>query len=306
MYRTSSLQLLKVLATIALIIGVACSASAPLQKPVIVPDWHRVAKALGKEGTVQGDVYRVSFPRSDLSVTVNGLRIRPALALGSWIAMRGSADGVMMMGDLVLTEDEVPNVINTLQAAGVEQTALHNHVLHESPRTMYLHIGGHGDPVTLATAVRTALATTATPVGAATSIPDAPDLPTDALDAAIGVRGRANGGVYQFSIPRRETIREHGMVVPASMGMATVLNFQPTGDGRAAITGDFVLVGTEVNPVIRELSGNGIEITALHSHMLDESPRLFFMHFWAHDDAQKLARGLGAALARTNSERTAQ
>jgi hypothetical protein len=265
-------------------------------------DWSAVDQALGRKGAVQpGDVMKYSFPRSDLQVTANGVQIRPALALGSWVAFKNVGGGhAMMMGDLVLTEDEVAPVMRALQQGGVEQTALHNHVLGESPRVMYMHVAGHGDPVKLAQAVRTALGQSKTPMeppppaAAAATI----DLDTAAVASALGVSGKVNGGVYQVSVPRRETVRENGRVVPPAMGVATAINFQPTGGGNAAITGDFVMVASEVNPVIRALQENGIEVTALHSHMLTETPRLFFMHFWANDDPTKLARGLRAALDR--------
>ena len=210
----------------------------------------------------------------------------------------------MVMGDLVLTEDEVTPVMTKLQEGGVEQTALHNHVLHESPRVMYMHLGAHGDAVKIAKAIHDALALSKTPMTAAASAPanGAQDLGLDTkqLDQLMGQSGKVNGGVYQFSVPRAETITDGGMEVPPSMGLATAINFQPTGGGKAAITGDFVMTAGEVNPVIRALRENGIEVTALHSHMLTESPRLFFMHFWADDDAQKLARGLRAALDKMN------
>lgn len=267
----------------------------------VSPDWSAVAEAIGKPGAVQGQVYRISFPRSDLTITVDGVRVRPALALGSWVAMKPASGGVVAMGDLVLTEDEVPEVINRLQAGGIEQTALHNHLLHESPRTLYLHISGHGDAVALARMIHRALEATKTPLAAAPAAAnESIDLPTADLDTAIGAKGKPNGGVYQFSVPRRETIRAHDVILPPPMGVATAINFQPTGNGRAVATGDFVLLGAEVNPVIRELTRGGIQITALHSHMLDESPRLFFMHFWGNDDARKLAAALGAALKKTN------
>jgi Domain of Unknown Function (DUF1259) len=202
----------------------------------------------------------------------------------------------------VLTEDELTPVLTALQQGGIEQTAVHNHLQGESPRVMYMHIGGHGDPVQLAQTIRGALALSATPM-ATPPASAAPDLGIDAqqIEATLGYRGTQAGRVYQFSIPRAEPITEHGMDVPPAMGTGTAINFQPTGDGKVAITGDFVLLGSEVNPVIRTLRENGIEITALHSHMLDEQPRLFFMHFWANDDALKLAQGLRAALEQTNS-----
>lgn len=264
------------------------------------PDWSAVGRALGKEGAVQpGGVYRVGLPRTDLKVTLDEVPIRPALALGSWLAFQDMGDHTMVMGDLVLTHEEVNPVMKVLVENGLEITALHNHLLRSAPATMYMHVGGHGDPVKLATALRKAIAQSKTPMGAASAgAPPAPSpaLDTAALDRTLGYKGKANGGIYQFSIPRAEPVREAGAVVPEAMGSATVINFQPTGDGRAAITGDFVLTAEEVNPVIRALRANGIEVTALHNHMLDDEPRLFFMHFWANDDALKLARGLRIAL----------
>ena len=269
------------------------------------PSWAAVENALGRRGAPQpGDVMRFSFPRRDLHVSVDGVEIRPALALGSWAAFKRIGGGhTMVMGDLVLLESEVNEVISELQKGGVEQTALHNHVLMESPSTMYLHISGHGDDQKIASAIRAALARTATPMDTVAGPPPAIDLDTVAIARILGHVGRANGGVYGVNVPRAEKIRDGKREVPASMGLATVINFQPTGDGRAAITGDFVMTAGEVNSVIRALRASDIRITALHSHMLTESPRLFFMHFWANDDALKLARGLRAALDETHSRR---
>jgi hypothetical protein len=168
-----------------------------------------------------------------------------------------------------------------------------------------MHVAGHGDPVKLATAIRAGLSASKTPgvVSPPTAPPPAIDLDTAQLDQIIGVKGQANGGVYQFNVPRRDEVKMDGMAMtpPAPMGVATGINFQPTGNGKAAITGDFVMTNEEINPVIKALRANGIEVTALHSHMLDEQPRLFFMHFWANDDAIKLAKGLRAALDKTAS-----
>jgi hypothetical protein len=269
-------------------------------------DWKAVGQAMGKEGEMQpGDVYKVSLPRSDLQVTVSGVQLKPAFALGSWVAFKKSGNMTMVMGDLVLTEDEVTPVMTKLQEGGVEQTALHNHVLRESPRVMYMHIGAMGDAVKIARAIHDALALSKTPFTAASGASQSQELGIDTkqLDQIMGQSGKANGGVYQFGIPRAERIMDNGMEVPPAMGLATAINFQPTGEGKAAITGDFVLIASEVNPVIRALRDNGIEVTALHSHMLDENPRLFFMHFWANDAAIKLARGLRAALDKTNSQK---
>jgi hypothetical protein len=187
-----------------------------------------------------------------------------------------------------------------MMAAGIEITAVHNHLLRASPATFYMHVAGHGDPVKVASAIHDALAESKTPltVAPSSSPPPPVDLDTAQLDAAMGVKGKANGGVLQYTIGRRDPITEHGapLTPVGAMGVATGVNFQPTGGGKAAITGDFVLTAEEVNPVISALRAGGIEVTALHSHMLDEQPRLFFMHFWANDDAIKLAKGVRAAL----------
>ena len=265
-------------------------------------DWKDVEQALGRAGSVQpGDVYKVSFPRSDLAVVADGVTVKPALALGSWIAFRESNRHAMAMGDLVLLESEVNPVIDILQGGGIEQSALHNHLIGETPHVMYVHFSGHGNAAKLAATLHAALAVTKTPMGppaAPASPAPALDLPTTDLDRILGYAGKANGGVDQFSVPRAETITEHGDDVPPSMGTATAINFQPTGGGRAAISGDFVMTAAEVNPVIRALRAGGIRVTALHSHMLDETSRLFFMHFWANDDAAKLATALRSALDR--------
>ena len=270
-------------------------------------DWTPVGAAIGKPGTLQPDgVYKIGLPRTDLHVKVGAVELKPTLALGAWIAFRKMATGTSVMGDLVLTEDEVTPVMAKLQDGGIEITALHNHVLNETPRIMYMHINGHGDALTLAQAIHTALALSKTPFSSAPpkQAPEQSDLDTKQLDQIIGRAGKLNGGVYQFAIPRAEKIYEGEMTgadpIPSSMGLATAINFQPTSGGRAAITGDFVLTAGEVNPVIAALRANGIAVTALHSHMLNDSPHLFFMHFWANDDAVRLARGLRSALDRTN------
>ena len=271
------------------------------------PNWAPVEEALGRKGALQpGDVIKFSFPRSDLAVTIGGVAVKPALALGSWVAFKTVApEQAMAMGDLVLTDGEVDAVMRTLQAGGVQQTALHNHVLSETPHVMYMHISAHGDAAKIAGAIHDALAQSKTPLGPAPSAaaPPAADLDTTGIAKALGVAGKLNGVVYQVSIPRSERITEMGHEVPPSMGVATAINFQPTGGGKAAITGDFVLLGAEVNPVIRALRDHGISVTALHSHLIDEEPRLYFMHFWANDNAVTLAKGLRAALDQTKSKK---
>jgi Domain of Unknown Function (DUF1259) len=268
-------------------------------------DWQQVDATLGRKPAVSGDVHRYGFPRSDLSVTLDGVTIKPALALGGWVAFKPVHGGAMIMGDLVLLETEINPVMAKLIEGGLQITAVHNHLLRANPPTFYMHVGGHGDPAKMAGVIREALSVSKTPlsVSTAASPPPAVDLNTAQLDQTIGAKGQSNSGVYQFGVPRRDPVIENEMpIAPAGpMGLATAINFQPTGDGTAAVTGDFVLAGKEVNPVIRALRSNGIEVTAVHSHMLDEQPRLFFLHFWANDDAAKLARGLRAALDETAS-----
>lgn len=280
---------------LALILAGQCLAQNP-------NSWKAIESQLGRSGSIQpGDVYKFGLPRTDLHVRVGDVEIKPALALGGWLAFKQTEHGTMVMGDLVLTEDEVAPVTAKLQAAGLEQTAIHNHVLGETPRVVYMHVGGHGDASQLAKGLHDALAATKLPPATPAKSSDLVGLDQKQIEQALGRQGKVNGGVLQFSVPRAEKITDDGMEVPPSMGTATALNFQPTTGGRAAITGDFVLIASEVNPVIRVLSGNQIAVTALHSHMLNESPRLFFMHFWANADGVKLAKTLHDAIEKTNS-----
>src|SRR5438067_10691492 len=302
------MQLHRCLSSIVVILTLASGVSACAQQSAN-SEWKPVEDALGRKGSPQpGEVYKFSMPRSDMKVTVAGTPIKAGLALGSWLAFKRMGDDAVVMGDLVLTESEVEPVMAKLQQEGVEQTAVHNHLLNETPRVLYMHVAGHGDPMKLATALKDALALTKTPLGSPARTGQQPSLGFDTaqVDKALGYQGKNNNGIYQFSVPRAEKITDMGTEVPPSMGTATATNFQATGSGKAAITGDFVLLGTEVNPVIRALRDNGIQVTAVHSHMLTEEPRLFFMHFWANDDAAKLAKGLRAAIDKTNSAKPKQ
>jgi|SRR5215471_196595 len=274
--------------------------------------WKAVDDAMGRAGQDQPDgAHKYSMPRSDMKVTVDGVGIKAGLALGSWADFQKMGDQAVVMGDLVLAENEVGPVMQELGDSGIEITALHNHLIRESPPVMYMHIHGHGDAAHLATAIHGALALTKTPSAAPPATAPQPEnaylqIDQKQIDSILGRSGKDNNGIFQFSISRAEKITDSGMAVPNSMGVATSLNFQPTGGGKAAITGDFVLTAKEVNPVIKSLRQNGIAVTALHSHMLEEQPRLFFMHFWANDDATKLAKGLRAALDQTNSAKEKQ
>ena len=297
-------SLLSIATSLCLLLSSLCFAQAGGTAPASA-DWKAVESAMGRSGQPQpGDVMKFAMPRKDLHVTLGGVTIKPALALGSWAAFKQSTEGAMVMGDLVLTEDEVQPVMAKLQEGGIQEAAIHNHLIGESPRVMYMHIASHGDAVQMAKAIDEALALTKTPPPDATPAASA-DLGFDQkqVEQVLGHAGKVNGGVLQVGVPRAESISDLGMNVPPSMGVATALNFQPTESGRAAITGDFVLLASEVNPVLRALRQNGMAVTALHSHMLSEQPRLFFMHFWANDDALRLAKGLRAALDKTNSSK---
>jgi hypothetical protein len=293
------------------ILAVAMLGTALAYPASSAPDaqWAATAKALGKSGTeMPGGVYRVGIPRTDLQVALDGVTLKPTFALGSWVAFAPMGHDAMVMGDLVLTEDEIAPVMKKLKDEGIEITALHNHLLRVRPATFYMHIHGHGQPEALAQFIHDALALSKTPLGDAAAAPPAQqssqpqiDLDMAMIDRTFGApHGQIAGGVYQITIPRAETIKDGGMTVPPPMGTAEAINFQPMGGGKAVITGDFVLIAKEVTPVQRALLDNGIEVTALHSHMVGEQPRLYFMHFWANDDSAKLAKGLRAALDKLN------
>ncbi|MBW8708739.1 MAG: DUF1259 domain-containing protein [Alphaproteobacteria bacterium] len=268
--------------------------------PAQAADWSAVAQALGKSGTeMPGNVYRVGLPRSDLHVVREGIEIKPSFALGSWVAFAPMGNQAMVMGDLVLTEDEVEPVMKAVLDGGLQVTALHNHIFKAAPATFYMHIGGMGEATAIARTIHGALALSKTPFTAppAPATPPPIDLDTAAIDAALGAKGMIAGGVYQVGVPRAQPAKAMGLEVSGPLGGAESINFQPLGGGRAAITGDFILVAREVSPVIKALRSNGIDVTAIHNHMLDDNPRMFFVHFWAQDTLPKLLTGLKAALA---------
>lgn len=268
-------------------------------------DTAKIDEALGRPGQKSGDVYRVAFPRTDLHVTAGGIAIRPGLALGSWAAFSGSEEHASVMGDLVLLPEELNPVIVKLRAAGFEITAVHNHLLDETPRVLYAHYHGHGDAAQLAGSLRSALAESKTPLGApAAAPPGAAEAPAfeKTIEDTLGAKGRWAGGVLSFGIPRAETITDGGMTLTTPQGVAESINFQEAGPDKVATTGDFVMTSEEVNPVISALEEHHIQITALHSHMLTEQPRLFFMHFWAVGSAESVAQGIKAALDRIHTK----
>src|SRR5262247_785319 len=291
------------------VFGLVAIAGMPTATRAAGPDWKAVEQALGKAGQLQdGDVFRVGMPRTDLNVTVKGVPVKAGFALGSYAAFKQMGDHAMVMGDLVLLDQEVPAVMSALFSGGLEVTAVHNHVHDVSPHVLYMHYSGHGDATQLAKALHQALAASGTPLGTTASTPApavaGPTLDTKQIEQLLGRQVRdAGSGVYQVSVPRAETITEMGLPLLPGMGVVTALNFQALPDGKAAITGDFVLIDKEVNPVARALRQHGIDVTAIHNHALQDTPRLFYMHFWATDDATKLAQGLKAALDQTNSKK---
>jgi hypothetical protein len=280
-------------------------AAAALASP---PDtgWEAVDKVLGSTGKdLPGDVHRFGWPRADLHVTVGGVPVEPGLALGAWAAFKktGTGDEAFTMGDLVLLESELEPVLAELESGKFEIFAIHNHLSGETPHVVYVHFHGHGDPAALAKTLKAALAKTKTPApGKAPAKPSpAQEKTFEKLQDALGHKGTMAGTVLQVGVARAELIQDGGMEVPPSMGMSTAMNFQTVGD-RVATTGDFVLIADEVNPVLRELRAHGIQATALHSHMLRETPRLFFMHFWGVGTPEKIGEGLKAALSKVSTK----
>jgi hypothetical protein len=258
-------------------------------------------KAFGRKGAVTGNVYRVTFPRSDLKISVGDFPVAPGLGLTSWVALHRMGSESMMMGDLCMLDAEEPAVVAKLVELGLSVTAIHNHLLGEKPAIKFLHFSGSGEAVTLAGKIKQVFAVTGTPMGApAAAAAGAPDW--SAVEAVLGTKGKKNGKVMAYSFPRNEKLMESGMEMPAPMGMATGINWQMEG-GRAATTGDFVLLADEVNRVVRALETHGITVTAIHNHMLYDQPRLFMLHFWGVGDPGKLAAGLKAALEQTNSKK---
>jgi hypothetical protein len=256
----------------------------------------------GKKGSVQGNIYKISYPRSDLKVKVGDFSVAPGLALGSWVGILKMENESMMMGDLVLLDSEVPKVITKLVEENLDITAIHNHLINETPNIKYIHFHGSGNAVQLAEKIKAVLAVTATPLTPPAVQAKTKNIDWSKVTAILGTTGKQNGMLLQYSFPRNEKLTERGMEMPPSMGMATAINFQMDGN-RAAITGDFVLLPDEVNPVVKALTANGIMPTAIHSHMLHDEPRLFMMHFWAVGELEKLATGLKAALDKTNSKK---
>jgi Domain of Unknown Function (DUF1259) len=263
------------------------------------PGWADVDKTFGRPGTVQNDLYKVTFPRSDLNVKVGNVKVQPGVALTSWIAMRPAGTDVVADGDLVLTSDELNPVMSALQEHGLEITALHNHLIGEEPQVYYMHFYGKGPRQTLAAGLKAALDNSKTPIAVTPPATPVKSWDTAAVEKLLGAKGRLSGAVLGFAFPRSHPISMHQQTMTPAMGMATAMNFQPLDESGVAASGDFVLRENEVNPVLAALRKNGILVTAVHNHMLDDEPRMVFVHFWGTGQAETVARGLREALDKT-------
>lgn len=260
-------------------------------------DTGAIEREIGKAGEMKGEVYKISLPRTDLTVIIDGVKIEPRVALGSWMAFKSTPAGTVAHGDLVLTEEEAYPVLAELEAQGLRITGLHNHLLRESPRLVFLHFWGTGDETTLARGLKRALSHTKTPIMPAKEAARDEAFPeAESIQNVLGQKGQVKKGILEVSLPRPEKIVTTGVEVPPPMGMATSIKFQPAGDGTVAVTGDFVLTGDEVNRVAKALAEHGIQVTALHNHLVHETPGLYFMHFWAKDTPEKVAKGIKAGI----------
>jgi len=272
--------------------------------------YQQVLDTLGKTGDFKEDVLKVNIPRNDVSVTVANVKTPTPFGFGGWVAMTKGTGMDVMMGDLVLTQDEVNPVMSALLDNGLEATALHNHFFWDEPRMFYLHVHGHGSPAELARKVKPALdligkgARPALPVAA----PGGPAL-TPAIDTAkiaqiAGHQGETNGAVYKITVGRDDLkLMEMGAPITSRMGLNTWAAFIGTNDN-AAIAGDVAMLATEVTPVLKVLRKNGIDVVAIHHHMTDTQPAIYFLHYWATGPADKLAIGFRAALDQLATQRT--
>jgi len=261
-------------------------------------DTAAITDVLGRNGQMlSGDVYKVGFPRTDLKVSVGGVVLKPGLALGSYAVFKQYPNGTLVMGDLVLLSNEVEPVMKALEENGIQITALHNHLLEANPRIWYMHYMGLGEARKLAVIIGRALAYSKTPLGPTTAAAAAPSPWFETpVEQALGHQGKVAGGVLSISVPRAVDETSGGMTTPAAMGTAEAMNFQDAGNGKVATTGDFSLTADEVAPALRALRDHDIDVEALHSHMLDDNPRLFYVHWWAVGDPGTIATGLKAAL----------
>jgi hypothetical protein len=270
-------------------------------------NWTEIERVFGRKGSAKDDVFKITFPRYDIKLKIGDFMVEPEIAMTSWIGFikpgkdaMGMDRNTMVMGDIVVLDQETGPVMAKFVALGLNVTAVHNHLVGEFPAIKYVHFSGMGDAVKLAESLKSILEVTSTPLNAPPiqDIKDKPDW--SRVMAIIGNSGHQNGKFLQYGFPRKDKLTDNGIDLSPYAGMSTGINFQMDGN-RAGVTGDFVLLADEVNPVVKALTENGITVTAIHNHMLYDNPRLFMLHFWGVNDPEKLAKGLKAALDKTNS-----
>ncbi|MER7988107.1 DUF1259 domain-containing protein [Streptomyces noursei] len=289
--------------------------AAPATEPVeraqklIEPDhttrqhWKAVANILGGPGDLKRKVmYHTGFPRRDLRLVSHHVHVKPSLALGSHVSfVRYSDRSTLLMGDVVVTEGELQDFVDALQKHRIGVTALHKHLLAQRPDVWWLHVHGHGhDALAMARGIRAAFDETSTPHPKASDQSKPDDLDTGAIDDALGAKGSGDDGIYKCIFVRKEKIVDGHMVLPPGLGSTSAFNFQPLGNGRAALSADCCMVADEVQHVLRLLRTAGVQLVELHNHGLRDKPRLFFVHFWAVGDAVRLARALRPVVRATN------
>lgn len=259
--------------------------------------WDSVGRILQATAAMSSGYVRYGFPRTDLHVTIGELTVPAPLALGAWAGFSGTGDSALVMGDLVLTTAELPLVLEALDRERIDITAVHNHLVGETPTVTYVHFHGVGAATDLARRLDKALRLTGTPRPVPPASPAAVAIDSALVFSTLGVRGRANGAVAQVGpVLVRDTVRRHGVPLPAALAYASPINVAQVGPGRFVATGDFALLAGQVGPVTHALSTHGITTTALHSHLIDESPTLYYLHFWADGSPAAVLGGLRAAL----------
>jgi hypothetical protein len=266
-----------------------------------------IEKITGIKGKSSNGEYKITIPQNDLNVEVDGFKIIPPMGLGTWVAFTPAKEGTMIMGDIVLTENDLKPVQQEVIKQGLTITAIHNHFVRNHPNIMYMHIGGTGKTETMAQKAKAILDKVAESRGhspAAASVADVPySIEAKRLDDILGYKGELSKGVYKYTIGRPDvSLKEHGITVTTFLGFNTWAAFQGTPD-HAAVAGDFTMLENEVAPVIKALVENGIEVVAVHNHMVHEQPRIFFLHYWGVGNAEQLAKGLKAALDQTGKNK---
>jgi hypothetical protein len=282
------------------LLAVFCYSSAFAQLDTTV-----IEKVTGLKGKSNKGEYKITVPQNDLDVTVDGFKIIPAMGLGTWIAFTPSSNGAMIMGDIILTENDLKPVQQEVIKQGLTITAIHNHFVRNHPNVVYMHIGGMGKTDSMAAKAKAVLDKVkevrgGDPSKGTASSGEVPNtLDTKRLDDIIGSKAEMSKGVYKYTIGRPDVkLTEHDVTISTFLGFNTWAAFQGTAD-KAAVAGDFTMLENEVAPVIKALVENGIEVVAVHNHMVHEKPKIFFLHYWGTGNAEQLAKGLRAALDQT-------